>query len=681
MKGLKGLLTKVVTTALVVAATVFAGNSLNVEAASYFNAYDKASYEKTSDDFSLKVDGKSVDVVTYFEGRGGEFSYAHLAYEGTASFEIKSKGGNISSYDLSPHSYGMDASKSGATIKFSLKQAGSRYIILKAKVGSSEKLMVIACDPKPNYDKYLDVKNKVTVTDSPYNADKTGKKNASSAIQKAINDMSKKGGGTVVVPKGVYKIVYIDGRDNVTLYLAEGAFLRGSGNRNDYTWNDSGENGRQGRRDIDIKNSKNFAIVGRGVIDGNSIALVDAKSNGNNSKDGWDDFRKGIIDGDGANGFVMDGVTVKDSAGWTFCVQRSKNITIKNVKLLADYKFIHTDGYDFVSCQDVYIGESLGICGDDVFCPKASDSNYTMKNYTIEAGVAFAHGGAGCKVGMQARGKVENIKFKNIDVIQGYRGFTVAHDTGDGDWYNITFENIRTQKLNTHTGSGGQFRAAPFVIWTRNSGGNKGAVVDGVTVKNCKFEEYNSKYPAIIQGSEGANSYVKNVTITNLQIKGKKITSSNYDDYIQHGSYISNVKYNSSGSSSSSSTKTYEAEKAKIAGGAEVVDKSKASGGKIVGNIGGDGKTNGKVTFTVDADSAGTYYLDIYFLLKGDRNFYLTVNSGNATKVACSDDNWNDISKKTVEIKLNKGSNTIKLDNGAVDEWAPNLDKITIRKK
>lgn len=134
-------------------------------------------------------------------------------------------------------------------------------------------------------------------------------------------------------------------------------------------------------------------------------------------------------------------------------------------------------------------------------------------------------------------------------------------------------------------------------------------------------------------------------------------------------------------SGNSSSTQTYEAEKAKIAGGAKVVSKDIASGDKIVGNIGGDGKANGKVTFTVNAPSSGNYNLEIYYLLKGDRNFYLTVNSGDAKKISCSGSNWNKVVKKTVTVKLNKGNNTIKLDNGAKDEWAPNLDKITIKKK
>ncbi len=669
MKGIKGLLTKVVTTALVVAASVFAGNSLNVEAASYFNAYDKAAYETTSKDFSLKVDGKSVDVVEYYNG---VYSYAHLAYEGTATFEITAKNGSISSYELSPHSYNMKATKSGSKLTFSLKQDGSRYIICELKAGGKSDMLVIACDPKERYSTpKVDGKKVIDITKSPYNADKTGKNNASNKIQNAINDLSKNGGGTVYFPAGVYKFVYIDARDNVTLFLDEGAFLRGSGNRNDYQWEDSGENGRQGRRSIDIKNSKNFQIIGRGVIDANSTVLVEKGSN--NKADGYDNFRKGIIDGNGAQNFTLDGITVKDATGWTFSIQLSKNIKCRNVKMLNDPDFVHSDGYDFLSCNGVEVLDCFGITGDDIFCPKASVEGAEMKNYLYKNCVGYGLNGAGCKVGMQARGNTSNIEFNDIDIIGCHRGISISHDDGNGNFSDIRFINIRSQRLDMGQKSG-QFRTAPFVIWTLQKN-NKGAVVDGVQVKDCTFEDY-FDLKGVIQGSKNANSYVKNVTFTNVKMNGTVLTESNKDDYVSFGSYTSNIKFQAS-----SSKLVYEAEDAKIAGGAEVVSKSKASGGKMVGNIGGDGKANGKVTFTVNAPSAGTYYLDIYYLLNGARTFYVTVNNGDADPKGCKGTNWNEVKVKTIEIKLNKGNNTIKLDNGAMDEWAPNLDKIELRKK
>lgn len=670
---IKGLLTKT-TAALALAAAVFTGVSLEAKAAaSYFNAYDKAAYETTSKDFSLKVDGKSVDVVEYYDGT---YSYAHLAYEGTATFEVTAKNGSISSYELSPHSYNMKATKSDNKLTFSLKQDGSRYIIVELKAGGQSDMLVIAADPKERYSKpNIDGNKNVDITKAPYNADKTGKNDVSDVIQKAIDDVSNKGGGTVYVPAGVYKFVYIDARDNVTLFLDEGAFLRGSDNRNDYEWGEPGENGIQGRRSIDIKASKNFKIVGRGVIDANSTALVEVGSNG--KADGYDDYRKGIIDGNGAQNFTLDGVTVKDATGWTFSIQLSKNVECKNVKMLNHPNFVHSDGYDFLSCNGVEVIDCFGITGDDIFCPKASVEGAEMKNYLYKNCVGYGLNGAGCKVGMQARGNTSNIEFNDIDIIGCHRGISISHDDGNGDFSDIRFINIRSQRLDMGNKSG-QFRTAPFVIWTLQKN-NKGATVENIQVTDCTFEDY-FDLNGIVQGSKNANSYVKNVTFTNVKMNGTVLTEANKDDYVSFGSNISNIKFQATGSASSSNDGVYEAEDGNVAGGAEVVDKDIASGDQIVGNIGGDGKTNGKVTFTVNADSAGTYDLKIFYLLKGDRSFYVTVNGGDSREVECSGDNWNAVKNTTIQVDLNKGSNTIRLDNGAVDEWAPNLDKIELTK-
>lgn len=668
---IKGLLAKT-TAALALAAAVFTGVSLEAEAAaSYFNAYDKAAYETTSKDFSLKVDGKSVDVVEYYDGT---YSYAHLAYEGTATFEVTAKNGSISSYELSPHSYNMKATKSDDKLTFSLKQDGSRYIIVELKAGGQSDMLVIAADPKERYSKpNIDGNKNVDITKAPYNADKTGKNDVSDIIQKAIDDVSNKGGGTVYVPAGVYKFVYIDARDNVTLFLDEGAFLRGSDNRDDYEWNGPGQNGIQGRRSIDIKDSKNFKIVGRGVIDANSTVLVDVGSNG--KADGYDDYRKGIIDGNGAQNFTLDGVTVKDATGWTFSIQLAKNVECKNVKMLNHPNFVHADGYDFLSCDGVEVIDCFGITGDDIFCPKASVEGAEMKNYLYKNCVGYGLNGAGCKVGMQARGNTSNIEFNDIDIIGCHRGISISHDDGNGDFSDIRFINIRSQRLDMGNKSG-QFRTAPFVIWTLQKN-NKGATVENIQVTDCTFDDY-FDLNGIVQGSSNANSYVKDVTFTNVKMNGTVLTEANKEDYVSFGNNISNIKFQATGSSDNS---VYEAEDGNVAGGAEVVDKEIASGNQIVGNIGGDGKANGKVTFNVNVSASGTYYLDIYYLLKGDRNFYCTVNSGDAVKVACSGDNWNRVLTKTIEVQLNSGNNTIRLDNGAVDEWAPNLDKIELRKK
>ena len=60
----------------------------------------------------------------------------------------------------------------------------------------------------------------VVLTDAPYNADNTGKKDVTEIIQKAIDDCFLKGGGTVWLPKGEYRVT-----DNI--YIQKFVTLRG----------------------------------------------------------------------------------------------------------------------------------------------------------------------------------------------------------------------------------------------------------------------------------------------------------------------------------------------------------------------------------------------------------------------------------------------------------------------
>ena len=92
--------------------------------APYLKAYSKAPYETSSSVFTLKVNGTSVDVVRYYN----LYSYAHLAYEGPATFTVSLKSGTaITSFDISPHSYGLNAmaTKNGPDLTFSRVQANS----------------------------------------------------------------------------------------------------------------------------------------------------------------------------------------------------------------------------------------------------------------------------------------------------------------------------------------------------------------------------------------------------------------------------------------------------------------------------------------------------------------------------------------------------------------------------
>lgn len=658
----------------------------------YFHAYEKYDYETTSDRYALTVNDVPVDVVTYYEGR---YDYARIAYEGTATFQVKSLNGNIESYNVSPHSYNLDVKVSGDTLTFDMEQKNSRYVVVEITAGGKEQQLFIAADPKLDIAKPdLNQSNVINIMDRgiqmPY--DQADGLENSAIIQDAINDLSAAGGGTLYFPAGTYKFVTIDAKSNVTIFLDEGAVLRGSGKRTDYGWNDSGQNGRQVvRKDILIDNVDNFSIIGYGMVDANAIPLalkrgLIASPNVDNREqpdgyypDGWDDFRKGIVDAYESDGITFKGVAFKDATGWTFNIQTSKNIDMSNVKILDDYEVVHSDGYDFCSCEDVTVTDCLGICGDDVFCPKAEYQGRDTKDMIFKDSVAYALGGAGCKVGVASRSDASNIEFNNIDVIQGYRGFTLAHDEGTGVWDDIRFIDIRTERIHVpnRNNTGGQYRPSPFVLWTLERNGQRGTV-SNVEVTRCSVEDCNDVL-AYIQGCK-ADAAVSNVTFTDLVLEGTLITEDNYDEYVVHGDNISNISYrmtgNVTGGSTGSGNKvSYEAENGSLTQGSVIMDKGIASGGKMVGDLGGT--TNGICTITVNAPAACTANVDIYYTTNGTRTFYVTANNDPYFGVECEGNNWNVIQKKTIQVDLKAGDNTIKFDNGT-GNWAPNLDKIDV---
>ncbi len=506
-------------------------------AASYLLPYPKTSYEISSSVYTLKVDNASVDVVKYYN----RYSYAHLAYEGTATFTVSLKSGaTITSFDISPHSYGLNATatKSGANLTFTVPQVNSRYLVVKISTssGSLENLFV-AADPQETGIPTIGGSVK-DITAPPYNADNSGATLMTTTIQNAINDANTAGSGTVYFPAGVYQFSNISLKSGVTLYLAPGAVLRGSSNRTDYIWNATtgGAEPSQGQQNIVINgNISNVAIKGRGMIDANSTILVGG------SMDGFGTYRKGIIHSGKSgssrpNGIVLEGVTFKDATTWSFDIEDAKNVTIQNVKLLNDYEWIHSDGYDICSTDTALVDNCLSLTGDDALDAKGTSAN-PVTNVTYSNCVAFTHKGCGTKIGDQVTGIANNIRFVNIDAVECYRGMSISHDEGTAGYTNIYFTNVRTEKI-VGTSTSGEFQVAPFVFWTL--GGGAGPVT-GVSVIGCYIEN-TAGFKGIIQGYN-SSSVVANVAFQGLQMDGVAITSGNYTSKINAGPNISNITF------------------------------------------------------------------------------------------------------------------------------------------
>ena len=121
---------------------------------------------------------------------------------------------------------------------------------------------------------------------------------------------------------------------------------------------------------------------------------------------------------------------------------------------------------------------------------------------------------------------------------------------------------------------------------------------------------------------------------------------------------------------------TYEAEKGVLLNGANVQGSDKASGGAMVGFLGGE--KGGAVVFeSVTVARRGAYILAVRYASADPRALNITVNHEQKVRLHCpASSGWFDFAVLKAEIKLKAGKNTIRLDNDR--GWAPNIDEITL---
>lgn len=84
-------------------------------------------------------------------------------------------------------------------------------------------------------------RNVIDVTKAPYHADTTGKQDVTAVVQKAIDDVGKKGGGVVYFPKGTYRVSVQGDQNHCLLVATSKVVLRGAGTGASFIYNYSNE--------------------------------------------------------------------------------------------------------------------------------------------------------------------------------------------------------------------------------------------------------------------------------------------------------------------------------------------------------------------------------------------------------------------------------------------------------
>lgn len=201
-----------------------------------------------------------------------------------------------------------------------------------------------------------------------YGAKPDGKTDNTQIIQKAIDQCSLSGGGTIFFPAGTYMSGSIFIKTNVTINLHKLAILNGIATESAYP-----KLGTVRQAFIHVYQASGVSIIGEGTIEGNGGNQVFQK--GNNGKN-----RPFLVFCYKSKNVVIKDVRLRNAAFWTLRLFESDNIRIDGIDIYSHNNW-NNDGID-IDSKNVIISNCNIDCDDDALCFK-SDSKVPCENVVV----------------------------------------------------------------------------------------------------------------------------------------------------------------------------------------------------------------------------------------------------------------------------------------------------------
>ena len=229
-------------------------------------------------------------------------------------------------------------------------------------------------------------------------------------IQKAIDNCSASGGGTVIVPTGVFLTGTIFLKDNVILYLENGAVLLGSTKIGDY---------KPGSL-IRAFQAQNIGITGNGAVDGqgHSFWIPTGEKTFGPGERTFAHNRPtpgNLVMLEGCKNVNIENVTLRGSESWTLHLLACDEVHVSGIKIRNPLQGPNTDGIDIQACSNVRISDCDIYTNDDAIVLKNRNPKYYGKvceNITVTNCIITTVCN-GFKIGTESISDFKNIVFSN----------------------------------------------------------------------------------------------------------------------------------------------------------------------------------------------------------------------------------------------------------------------------
>jgi len=348
-----------------------------------------------------------------------------------------------------------------------------------------------------------------TVLITAFGARSGGQVLCTQAFAGAIDAVSKKGGGRVIVPRGTWLTGPITLKSNIEIHTEVGAVVVFSTDKSLYPLvetNFEGSNTFRCMSPVNGRNLENIALTGNGIFDGSGDAWRAVKkekltesqwkklvaSGGLVSDNGktWypsqqfingekvaemnvprnlktkaefekvkDFLRPVMISLISCKKVLIDGPTFQNSPAWNIHPLMCEDFTLRNATVRNPWYSQNGDGIDIESCKNSIIHDSNFDVGDDAICIKSGkdkegrDRGMPNENLIVKNCIVY-HGHGGVTVGSEMSGGVRNLHVSNCTFIGTDVGLRFKSNRGRGGVVEniyisaIEMMNIPTQAIS-----------------------------------------------------------------------------------------------------------------------------------------------------------------------------------------------------------------------------------------
>lgn len=380
-----------------------------------------------------------------------------------------------------------------------------------------------------------------------------GKTLNTEAIQKAIDQVSEKGGGTILVPEGMFLSGAIFLKPGVNLHLAENSVLKGSTEVKDYPKTKTRIEGHFEEwlpALVNADKTDHLRITGPGTLDGSGQPFWDtfwARRKEDSKVTNLAVERPRLVFIENSEDVQLNGLTLKDSGFWNLHLYRCHDVTLENLRIEVPKgaKAPSTDGTDVDSCQRVTIRGCVYSVNDDCICLKGSKGPFAMEDkdsppveHIRVSDCTFEAGGGVVTLGSEATVVrdvvVENCKVTgHVPVVRlklrpdtpqlyediHYRNITLDNSTGGvlievkpwKQFFDLQGQpppksTVRNVTISDIKGTYGSFGAIV---------GNPDTEINGITLENIDVQLKNEHLEV---------GQVQNLTTKNVKVNGKEFS-------------------------------------------------------------------------------------------------------------------------------------------------------------